>query len=394
MKYKWIRKSFLIAISLSMVGILFSCKNQNATDVPVPTEFAITFGASPKTGANIKATVDGVPIKNGEKVKKDKEVVFELLLKDDYTLDEWTGEGVIADKDKPMVARLKVSKSVRVTANLKETTDPKLVLKSLAIHHKDVVITNLDDVRVEVENFVRTLHSNDVVATFTYEKQKKPAEIKVKVDKNDLDEGDTVVRLNVPPVEGRYATWNQKVTISRKTAPAPNYVESDLRVEAIEVSLLNEKKKYEDYIAVENFNPEESGHYVISKDAKTAYVAVRVKLEKPDGDDYSIKASNATTYMKPTGFSRLTGENASYLERKNIALSKGCNVLEIKVENPSGTSKATYTVVVKYDGGPDPLDIATVKARKILPGFYCPAPRKPFEGESPDFVWLIGIAGW
>jgi len=30
----------------------------------------------------------------------------------------------------------------------------------------------------------------------------------------------------------------------------------------------------------------------------------------------------------------------------------------------------------------------------MLDGIYCPAQRKPLEGEKPDFVYLIAIAGW
>lgn len=44
-------------------------------------------------------------------------------------------------------------------------------------------------------------------------------EIKVKVNKEHLNEQETVVKLSIPPVEGQYKPWRQLVTIRRKDAP-------------------------------------------------------------------------------------------------------------------------------------------------------------------------------
>jgi len=170
-----------------------------------------------------------------------------------------------------------------------------------------------------------------------------------------------------------------------------------VRVDGIEVALLTAKVvdyqyKLEDYALLENFNSKSSGPYT-AVDAKTAYVAMRVKVEKPSNGDYEVKVNNKTTYIEPKSFSRGTGKEASYLVFRKVTLSKGHNILEITVKSPDGTQTGTYTVIVKYDGGPDPVKLP-MKDRRMIRGVYCPAQRRPLAGEKPDFVWLIGIAGW
>ena len=66
--------------------------------------------------------------------------------------------------------------------------------------------------------------------------------------------------------------------------------------------------------------------------------------------------------MSPMKFSRGSAENASYFILKKIPLSKGHNILEIKVKSPDNTEEGKYTVTVKYDGGPDP---STLKMTEI-----------------------------
>lgn len=391
MMCKWVRKSFLIAVSFFTFGILFSCKTQNSVSNE-SGKLVIAFKVTPEEGGKIIATVDGAAIESGANVKKGSEVVFVLTLADNYTIDEWIGDGVKIVGDNTLMARLNVSANVTVEAKLKSTTDPSLKLKSLRMYNKDVDITDLNDVKVEVENFVQTLDFCDVVATFTYGSHTVPEEIRIKTDKDSLGDESTFVNLSVPSVEGRYKPWNQGVKITRKNAPEQYYIPEEVRLGGIEVALLDGKKKYEDYVSVEGFDASSHGPYA-SKDAKTAYVALRLKAEKPSGGDYRVELDNKTTYVKPRTFSRATGEDASYLVLKDVVLSKGYNVLEIKVKSPTSDEAKAYIVVVKYNGGPD-LFASEVGKRKMLSGVYCPAQRKPLEGEGQDFVWLIGIAGW
>ena len=395
MTYKWIRKLFLIAISFLTLGIFFSCKGQNKPNAQKDT-FQVIFKVVPKEQGEITATVDGTPITSGTEVKRGKEVVFTLVPRADYTIEKWHGGGVDVDEEDTLMARLKVIQDVTVTAVLKSSKDPSLKLNSLKMYHKDVTITNPDDIKVEVENFVKTLSSSDVEATFTYGIHTTPEEIKVKVDKAILEDGDTLVKLSVPPVEGKYKYWNQMVKITRKEAGTPNDIPEECKVDAIEVALrtakvVNNQYKLEDFVLLDNFRSDSSGPYTAA-DAKTAYVSVRVKAEKPSTGDYYVQLTNRTTYIAAQTLQRGTGKDASYFITGRAILSKGYNILDVKVKNPNGTI-GTYTIMIKYDGGPDPLKLE-MKKRKMLPGIYCPAQRKPLEGEAPDYVWMICMTGW
>ena len=357
-------------------------------------KFKITFLASPSDQGNVTATVDGYPIESGvTAVEKDKLVIFTLTPKEGFTIESW--EGANNDINNPFMANLTVSKNATVTAKLKAKVDSDLTLASLRIHHKDVDISNLSELKVEVENFVKSLNSSDIVAMFTYGEEKIPKEIIVKVDKEALDEGETLISLNIPALIGSYKAWERQVKITRRPAPQPKAIPNIIKIESIEVSLLaweNGKYKYGDYVPVENFNSTNAGPYT-AQEAKTTYVAVRLKAEKPAGGDYSIELANKTTYLEPMSFSRATGENEAYFLPVKVILSKGYNVLELKVKTPDGTKEGVYTILVKYSGGPNPL-AKPLEKRKIIDGVYCPVQRKPLEGETSDFVYLISMAGW
>jgi len=395
---KCIRRQFLILISLSLAGLVFSCKGPNKPSVPeVKEKFLVAFEVDPKTEGNIVATVDGTSITSGSQVEKDKVVVFTLTIKNPnlYEVDSWKKATKQTD---PLIAHLTVSQDVTVQAKLKyKFNDPMLKLASLSIHHKDVDISNLSDVKVEVENFVKALNSNDVLAMFTYGNMKTPTEIKVKVDKDVLDDGQTLVNLSVPALSGSYIAWEQPVKIKRKVAPIPNVIPNETKLEAIEVALLtakivNGKYSYEDFVALENFNSSNAGPYT-AKEAKTAYIALKLKATKPTSGDYTIELTNKTTYLSPISFSRATTGDDSYFDPKPVTLSQGYNILELKVKSPDGTKEGVYTILVKYSGGPNPLD-KPLEKRKMIDGVYCPVQRKPLEGEKPDFVYLVSIAGW
>jgi len=189
------------------------------------------------------------------------------------------------------------------------------------------------------------------------------------------------------------------VTITRKEAKAPDFVQPVVRLDGIDVAMLTAKKssgkyKYDDYISIENFESDATGPYVVASDAKTAYVAVRVKVQKPSSGDYTVKLTNTTTYIQPLSFSRLSGDEDAYLKVEKVPLSKGRNVLEIEVKSPNSSSDVgKYVVIVNYDGGPDPVALK-MSERKMLPVVYLAAQRKPLEGEKEDAVWLMCIAGW
>lgn len=399
MMCKWIRGHLLIFISLLCL-FLFSCKNQNSGNLPdeKKEKFLVAFEVDPKAEGNIVATVDGKQVTSGSKVEKDKVVLFTLTINRPklYMVDDW--KKATKDPNNPLIATLKVSKDTTVTAKLKtKSTDPILNLDSLIIHNKTVNISNLANVKLEVENFVKELNSTDILGMFTYGKSRIPKEIKVEVDKNALNEGDTLVNLSVPALEGSYTEWEQKVTITRKVAGISNAIPQEINVNSIELALLtariaNGKYQYENFVALENFSSNNAGPYT-AQDAKTAYVAMKVKAEKPASGDYSIEVTNKTTYLSPISCSRAITGDDSYFEPMVITLSQGYNVLELKVKTPDGTKEGVYTILVKYSGGPNPLD-KPLEKRKMIDGVYCPVQRKPLEGEKPDFVYLVSMAGW
>lgn len=359
-------------------------------------KFKITFVASPSEHGDIIATVDGFSIESGvTPVEKDKDVIFTLTPKVGYTIEDW--EGAKKDISNPFIAHLKVSKNAKVVAKLKPKVDPDLNLASLCIHNKDVEISKLNELKVEVENFVKTLSPTDIVATFTYGDDVTPKEIIVSIDKNVLNDAATLVNLSVPALMGSYKAWDGQVKIIKKPASNPNIIPNEIKLDGIEVALFSPKKvngqyKLEPYIPIEDFSFSNAGPYT-AQEAKTAYIAVMLKAEKPASGDYSIELSNKTTYIEPISFSRNTEGDLSYFIPRKVTLSKGYNVLEIKVKSPDDTKEGVYTLIVKYAGEPNQLD-KPIKERKMLDGIYCPAQRKPLQGERADYVYLIAIAGW
>jgi len=395
MTYKRIRKSFLLGISFLAFGILFSCKNPNKTpgnSTEEETEFSLTFGVSPEDAGSIVATVDGVPIESGAKVGKDKEVILTLTINNVQTheLERWNGAA--KDKDDPLKAKVKIFKDTTVTAKLKiRTPDPDLVLSSLSIFDKGLDISNLNDIKTEVEYVFADLAPNNVVAMFTYGDSKKPTKIDVSVDKEKLEVGNNTIKLSVEGSFGNYKKWEQEVKINRKDGGNSD-VPNELKLDAIEFSTVIEKDgrpKGKPYKLVNNFESGKRGPYTIDE-AQTAYIDIKVKAAKPSSGDISVELTNTTTYISPVTLSR-NASNENYFNPKRVALSKGYNIIEIKVE--ASGKDTTYEVVVYYAGGPDPNTLPMQK-RKIIPGVYCPIQRKELEGEVEDKVWLILIAGW
>lgn len=392
MTYKWIRKYFLITMSLITFGILSSCRNSNSQ------EFLITFEVSPKNEGSISATVDGTPITSGvTKVQSGKEVIFTVKLNNPsvYEVYEWEG-GAVQDNNNPLVGKLKVSKATTVVAKIK-TQDPKLTLSSLNIHNKKLDLSNLSDVKTDVINQISTLTSKNILATFTYGSQTIPEQLSVIADKDSLNVGDNTVKLTVNAVPGKYKSWTQEVKITRNKAETQqDDVPYEARLNAIEVAVISERKgkeKVGEFKPLENFENNVPGPYT-TDEAKTAYIALKMKVAKPSNGDFSISVENETTYISPVKFSRSSDGDGSYFtnESEHVALSKGCNVLKVKVKDPKNTKEGIYTIVVQYAGGPDPLTLK-MKDRRILPGIYCPAQRKPLKGEGEDLVWLMAITG-
>ena len=223
MMNKWIRRHLLISFSFFVAWLIFSCKNPNKPNEVKPDvkkeEFIITFGTYPETEGSVTAISDGKPIISGiTKIEKGKEVIFTLTIKKShsYEVDGW--EGAVKDKDNPLIARLKVSKNTKVTAKLKKIKgeDSSLFLSSLEIFKQKLDISNLDDVKMDVENSVESILATDVIAMFTYGVQTTPIKLDVALDKSVLILGENIVRLSVPALSGSYKSFEQLVKITRK----------------------------------------------------------------------------------------------------------------------------------------------------------------------------------
>lgn len=176
----------------------------------------------------------------------------------------------------------------------------------------------------------------------------------------------------------------------------PKYGANEATLEAIEVALVGEKKgkpKVEEFKLLEGFDSGKYGPYTMEA-AKTAYIEVKMKVGKASGGDFAIEAVNKTTYVAPVTFQRKAGDKNGYFKQNRITLSKGTNTIEVKVKSPDGSKEVMYTINVQYVGGPDPTTVADVKDRNIIPGIYCPTQRKPLDGEKPEYVWLMCVAGW
>ncbi len=203
-----------------------------------------------------------------------------------------------------------------------------------------------------------------------------------------------------PLIASLTVSKNTKVTAKLKKIKGEDteLIPPELRLEAIEVALIGEKNGgaiLEDFKLLSDFKGDKAGPYETEEAAKTAYITLKMKIARPANGDFSIRVANKTTYIEPVAFSRSSEGDINYFENFNdlIILSKGRNILEVKIKSPDNSKECTYTVIVKYDGGPDPLALE-FENRKIIPGIYCPAQRKPLNGESPDLVWMIVIAGW
>ena len=171
---------------------------------------------------------------------------------------------------------------------------------------------------------------------------------------------------------------------------------SEVKLEPIEVALVDQKKGnplVKEFKLLEGFDSGKYGPYTMEA-AKTAYIEVKMKVGKASTGNFTIEAVNKTTYLPPVQFQRKTGDQNGYFKQNRITLSKGDNTIEVKLKDSDKGKEFVYTIMVQYGGGPDPTTVAKVEDRKIIPGIYCPTQRKPLDGEKPEFVWLMCIAGW
>lgn len=179
---KWIGGSMLIVASLFVLTSLLSCGGQgNKPGTPAKTgeEFVITFGVEPADKAKIEAKVDNKLIKSGDKVAKNKEVVFTLSnVAKGYELEKWEDNSVV--KVNETTAKLKVTKACKVTAKLKTSqqgekarntitfsTDPENAgIITATIKEKNITVNSNDTIVVEGDVVEVTVTPKDASKEF------------------------------------------------------------------------------------------------------------------------------------------------------------------------------------------------------------------------------------
>ena len=199
----------------------------------------------------------------------------------------------------------------------------------------------------------------------------------------------------------------QKKENENKPAPTPTPspnppvpdVQSKIKIENVEIALINKSNKKEEFKKLRNFSVDNEGPYS-AEEAETAYVTLQVTAKKPASSDYSISVVNTNTYEQTLSFDRDSADPQNlFVLGKNIALAKGKNNLELTVVSSDRTVSKKYKIVVNYDGGQDYSDPKANTPTKLIPGIYCPAQRKSIEGETEEdgkaepFLWVISIAG-
>ncbi len=169
--------------------------------------------------------------------------------------------------------------------------------------------------------------------------------------------------------------------------PTPS---NKLKASSIQLAYINERGRTEEFNNVQNFEPNKTGPYNASENAKTAYVALKVEIDKEDNGDCIVSVTNTNTYESPI---RLFNRGTDFFTSKqNVVLAKGSNKIDINIRSRDGSSK-TYSIIVNYEGGPGE------ESTKIIPGIYCPTMRKLSQeekdaGAKDESLWLIFIAGW
>jgi len=175
-------------------------------------------------------------------------------------------------------------------------------------------------------------------------------------------------------------------------------VKKELQVTSIKFAEFNVEGKVvpEDFKEVANFSKDKAGPYDLGK-PKTAHLSVKVEIEEPDEDDFSIIVENKNTYLQPVRLIRQEGgkDDDRFTSKNHILLSKGKNTIAIKIKHPEG-KEIEYRFIAEYDGGPVIDDGKIVKKGSLIPGIYCPAQRKNSKEDTgpEELLMPIFIAGW
>ena len=162
-------------------------------------------------------------------------------------------------------------------------------------------------------------------------------------------------------------------------------------------------RKIDDFKEAKCFKKKFSGPYILKEEPTVAYIAIKVDITKPAGDDFSVTVENENSRLDPVELSRTASEPftcAKVVNDSNISsnglivLTKGKNSIIVKIAKNG--KEAEYKFIVNYDGGPEE------KSQDVIDGIYCPTMRKltkeekedPNKTEKDESILAIYIAGW
>lgn len=162
--------------------------------------------------------------------------------------------------------------------------------------------------------------------------------------------------------------------------PGPD---SNPRLSLIHTASVNNKGETGKYVTVKNFDGEGKEIFEAGHEAETAYIDIKLQTEVSASPnyDFSISMQNENTFEPPVTLERGKDTESGFFFGKMV-LSEGSNLISIKVSSIDLTQDKTYKITINYSGG-------SKSTEEIISGIYCPAQRKPSEGEKPEYVWVI-----
>ena len=280
-KLKNEKKEFTLAIT-GEVTVIVKFKKEGGTPQPNPNEFKVNFSVKDGEGGTLTAKIkDGDAITTGDKVAKDKEVVFTATPKDStWSVESWTLNGSPVEeaklKNEKKEFTLAIKEEVTVIVKFKKegsnppSGDPDLNLISLKVHGSDVDMTNW---KIDIPNNKDSVKQGNVEAVFNYGSQQNQP-IPVTVTNGDgLAVGvEKDVTLAVSAVQGQYKGWTQVIKVRRKAPQNPimikaTYVDDKLVIYPDKEFLINK-----DSCTVKITVPKEYAKVEIAGDA-VSYVA-------------------------------------------------------------------------------------------------------------------------
>lgn len=159
--------------------------------------------------------------------------------------------------------------------------------------------------------------------------------------------------------------------------------DSNPKLSLIHTASVNNNGKTGKYVTVKNFDSEGWATFEAGHEAETAYIDIKLQTEVSASAEYdlSISMENENTFELPVKLERGKDSESDFFFGRMI-LSEGSNLISIKVSSIDLTQDKTYKITINYNGG-------SKRTEEIISGIYCSAQRKPSEGETPEYIWVI-----